>query len=173
VDHPASQAWKQARLAALRVDRPANLVFAPVDFETQTLRDGLEKAGFSFSAMAVFPWIGVTMYLTLSAIESTLTTMAACPPGARIVLTYNLPAPAARGLGTGGQNVLAEIAADMGEPFVSVFEPAAAEHLMRRHGFNHVTHFGPNEAIQKYFAGRDDIRLHGAQRLIVARVADR
>jgi methyltransferase (TIGR00027 family) len=60
VDHPASQAWKSARLAALHVDRPANLVFAPVDFETQTLRDGLTSAGFDFGAVAVFSWIGVT-----------------------------------------------------------------------------------------------------------------
>jgi methyltransferase (TIGR00027 family) len=64
VDHPASQAWKQARLAELGIHHPTNLVFAPVDFETQTLRQGLEAAGFDFGAPAVFSWIGVTMYLT-------------------------------------------------------------------------------------------------------------
>jgi hypothetical protein len=44
VDHPASQAWKRERLAELGVDLPANLVFAAVDFETQTLSDGLVAA---------------------------------------------------------------------------------------------------------------------------------
>jgi methyltransferase (TIGR00027 family) len=171
VDHPASQAWKQARLTALGIDRPANLVFAPVDFEAQTLREGLENAGFDFGAAAVFSWIGVTMYLTLPAIEATLDTVAACPAGTVIVLTYNLPRPVVSGLGLGTQNVLAEIAAEMGEPFVSVFEPAAAEQLMRHHGFDDVIHFGPDEAIKSYFAGRDDVHLHGTQRLIVARVA--
>src|SRR5262245_4436042 len=91
VDHPASQVWKRARLAELGVSLPVNLVFAPVDFETQTLRDGLLAAGLDFEEGAVFSWIGVTMFLTLAAIEATLETVAACPPGSRIVLTYNPP----------------------------------------------------------------------------------
>src|SRR5262245_5054352 len=60
VDHPASQAWKRERLAELGVDLPANLVFAAVDFERQTLRAGLQAAGFDFTARAVFSWVGVT-----------------------------------------------------------------------------------------------------------------
>jgi methyltransferase (TIGR00027 family) len=171
VDHPASQSWKRARLADLDIECPANLVFAPVDFETQTLREGLEGSGFDFSVPAVFSWIGVTMYLTLPAIEATLATVAVCAAGTRIVLTYNRPRSALEGAGLAAENVFAEIAGEMGEPFVSVFEPAEAEELVRRLGFGDVAHFGPDEALQAYFAGRDDIRLHGAQRLIVATVA--
>jgi O-methyltransferase involved in polyketide biosynthesis len=48
VDHPATQSWKRRRLAGLGVELPARLVFAPVDFERQTLREGLERAGFDF-----------------------------------------------------------------------------------------------------------------------------
>lgn len=169
VDHPASQAWKHSRLADLGVDCPTNLVFAPVDFETQTLRDGLEAAGFDFGARAVFSWIGVTMYLSIGAIEATLATVAACPAGTGIVLTYNPPPSALRGTGE-SRNVLADIAADMGEPFVTFFEPAEAEELMRRLGFEDIVHFGPAEALATYFAGRDDVRIHGAQRLMVAKV---
>ena len=170
VDHPASQAWKQARLSELGIELPANLVFAPVDFETETLREGLEAGGFDFGATAVFSWIGVTMYLTLNAIEATLATVSACPAGTRIVLTYNLPPSALRGLGLGAHNYLANIAADMGEPFVSLFEPQEAEALMRRLGFIDIIHVGPEEAIHSYFHGRDDVRLPGAQRLIVGTV---
>ena len=60
VDHPASQAWKRERLAELGVGLPANLVFAPVDFETQTLRDGLLAAGFDFADMAPLEADGVS-----------------------------------------------------------------------------------------------------------------
>ena len=171
VDHPASQAWKQARLAELGVECPANLVFAPVDFETQTLRDGLEAAGFDFEKPALFSWIGVTMYLTIGAIEATLATVASCPPGTRIVLTYNLPSSALRGGGLHTRNLLEKLATEMGEPFVSLFEPAEAEALLRRLGFDDIAHFGPAEAIHAYFGDRDDVRLHGAQRLITAKVA--
>jgi methyltransferase (TIGR00027 family) len=171
VDHPASQAWKQARLSELGIDRPANLVFAPVNFETQTLRKELERAGFDFGAKAVFSWVGVTMYLTLGAIEATLATVAECLAGTRIVLTYNLSASALREMGLGTENRFAGIAAEMGEPFVSLFEPAEAEALLRRLGFDDIVNFGPEEALHTYFAGRDDVRLPGPQRLIVARVA--
>jgi methyltransferase (TIGR00027 family) len=72
VDHPQTQAWKRERLDALGVDVPGGLVFAPVDFERQTLAEGLDAAGFDVGARAVFSWIGVTMYLTLDAIAATL-----------------------------------------------------------------------------------------------------
>jgi methyltransferase (TIGR00027 family) len=169
VDHPASQAWKQARLGELGVAVPANLVFAPVDFETQTLRYGLERAGFDFGALAVFSWIGVTMYLTVGAIEATLATVAECPAGTQLVMTYNVPTPSLDGGALGTRNVLARIAAEMGEPFVSLFEPTEAEQLLRRMGFEDIVDFGPEEAIQTYFAGRDDVQIHGAQRLLVAK----
>src|SRR5262249_59713476 len=79
-----------------------------VEFESETLRAGPLAAGFDFGAGAVFAWIGVTMYLTLAAIEATLETVAACPPGSRIVLTHNPPPSAARpGTRDAQQNVAA------------------------------------------------------------------
>lgn len=170
VDHPASQAWKRKRLTELGVSVPANLVFAPVDFETQTLRDGLLTAGFDFAASAVFSWIGVTMYLTLAAIEATLETVAACPPDSRIVLTYNLPPSALEGQGRAIGSKMSRSAGEVGEPWLSFFTPAEAEALLRRHGFGKVDRFGPTDAIRTYFAGRPDVRLGMPQRLLVATV---
>lgn len=170
VDHPASQDWKRLRLKELGIGQPANLVFAPVDFESQTLREGLEAAGFDFTASAVFSWIGVTMYLTFDAIRATLATVAACPAGTRIVLTYNRPRSALQGLGLATETTLATIATEMGEPFVSLFEPAAIEQLVLELGFDEIMHFGPEEAIRAYFAGRSDVRFGGAQRMLLATV---
>jgi methyltransferase (TIGR00027 family) len=173
VDHPASQAWKHERLTELGVSLPNNLVFTPVDFETQTLRDGLLAAGFDFAASAAFSWIGVTMYLTLAAIEATLETVAACPPGSRIVLTYNPPPSALQDQGLAMHSRMSRLAGDMGEPWLSFFTPAEAEALLRRCGFAEVDHFGPAEAVRTYFAGRPDVRLGMPQRLLVATVAAR
>jgi methyltransferase (TIGR00027 family) len=41
VDHPATQQWKRVRLRELNITLPSNLTFVPVDFEQQTLADGL------------------------------------------------------------------------------------------------------------------------------------
>jgi methyltransferase (TIGR00027 family) len=170
VDHPASQAWKRERLAELGVGLPANLVFAPVDFETETLRTGLLAAGFDFAGAAVFSWIGVTMFLTLEAIEATLQTVAACAPESRIVLSYNPPLSALQDQELAMQNRVSRLAGEMGEPFISLFTPAEAEALLARCGFGEVEHFGPAEAIHTYFTGRSDIRLGVPQRLLVATV---
>ncbi len=91
VDHPATQAWKQRRLADLGVVIPDSLVLVPVDFELQGLGPSLEEAGFSFQERAVFSWLGVTMYLTPDAIGQTLSTIAHGAAGTRVVLTYNQP----------------------------------------------------------------------------------
>jgi methyltransferase (TIGR00027 family) len=173
VDHPASQAWKRERLAELGVSPPANLVFAPIDFETQTLRAGLLAAGFDFAANAVFSWIGVTMYLTLAAIEATLETVAACAPDSRIVLTYNPPRSALKDQGLAMHSRMSQLADEMGEPWISLFTPAEAEALLRSYGFRKVDHFGPKEAIRAYFAGRPDVSLGMPQRLLVAAVGAR
>ena len=171
VDHPETQTWKRAQLSALGVEVPASLVFAPVDFERQTLAEGLEAASFDFGEPAVFSWIGVTMYLTREAIIATLDTVTGCPAGTRVVLTYNLPKDALRGMGQSTERVLTGIVTEMGEPFVSLFLPAEIEELLHDRGFAGILHFGPEQARAKYFAGRSDVRFGGAQRLVAATVA--
>lgn len=171
VDHPATQSWKRRRLAELGVEPPARLVFAPVDFERQTLREGLEQAGFDFGELAVFSWVGVTMYLTLDAIHAALATMARCRPGTGVVLSYNQPPAALAGSTAQIAAAFAGLAAEMGEPFISRFLPGQIAQLLHEHGFGQVTDFGPDEARAAYFRGQADIEIAGAQRLVAATVA--
>jgi methyltransferase (TIGR00027 family) len=171
VDHPATQSWKRRRLAELGVELPAGLVFAPVDFERQTLREGLGQAGFDFGQPAVFSWVGVTMYLTLDAIHATLAAMAQCRPGTRVVLTYNQPPAALTGSTARIAATFAGLAAEMGEPFISRFLPGEMARLLHEHGFGQITDFGPDEARAAYFPGRGDVEIAGAQRLVAATLA--
>src|SRR5208283_3527559 len=53
VDHPATQAWKRQRLAEAAIPIPSSLTFAPIDFEHQTLAEGL-AAGFDLSKQTFF-----------------------------------------------------------------------------------------------------------------------
>jgi methyltransferase (TIGR00027 family) len=170
VDHPATQAWKRLRLQELGIGHPANLIYAGVDFETQILRDGLVAAGFDFGAPAIFSWIGVTMYLTRDAIISTLETILAAAPKSRIVLTYNRPVSALQSGESSTASTLRRITQEMGEPFISLFEPAEIEQLLLEVGFGDIVHFGPDEAVRTYFQGRSDVRLHGSQYLVIATV---
>jgi methyltransferase (TIGR00027 family) len=170
VDHPASQSWKRARLNELGVKPPDRLVFAPVDFEHQTLAHGLGGAGFDFGRSAMFTWIGVTMYLTIDAITATLATIARCVPGTRVALTYNQPHHALDSFAVAVTTTFAGIASEMGEPFVSLFLPQEIEELLGRQRFGDIVHFGSQEARALYFDGRADVEIAGAQRLVVAAV---
>ena len=170
VDHPASQAWKRQRLEEIGVPCPPQLTFVPVDFEHQTLREALEAAGFDSAAPAIFSWLGVTMYLTVAAIRSTLSTVAAGPSGTKIILTYNQPPSALSGVGAQTEGALRVIVAGMGEPMITTFLPAEIEALVRSEGFGDVTHFGPDEAKATYYPGRNDVIFGGAQRIVVGTV---
>src|SRR5215831_13870864 len=45
-DHPGIQSWKRQCLADAGIALPGSLTFAPIDFERQSLVDGLTAAGF-------------------------------------------------------------------------------------------------------------------------------
>src|SRR5262249_12061091 len=71
LDHPQSQAFKRERLAAAGLADPPNLHFGVVDFEREGIAEALGRLPFHPDQPAVFAWLGVTMYLTPVAIEST------------------------------------------------------------------------------------------------------
>src|ERR1039458_4393784 len=81
VDHPATQAWKRQRLADADIPMPRTLTFAPVDFERETLRDGLAAAGFDPAQRSFFTWLGVVPYLTEEAAFATLSFIGSLPGG--------------------------------------------------------------------------------------------
>jgi len=64
VDYPGTQAWKRARLSQGGVVIPPSVTFVPLDFQEETLPDGLRRAGFLTDVPTFFSWLGVTMYLT-------------------------------------------------------------------------------------------------------------
>jgi methyltransferase (TIGR00027 family) len=88
VDHPATQAWKRERLQAAGIAVPSSLTFVPIDFERQTLADGLERAGFDHRIAAFFSWLGVTPYLTREACMSTLSLIAKMPASSGVVFDF-------------------------------------------------------------------------------------
>jgi methyltransferase (TIGR00027 family) len=134
VDHPATQAWKRERLAAASIDVPATLTFAPVDFERETLAEGLAAAGFDRARPAFFTWLGVVPYLSEEAVVATLTYIASHPGGAHVVFDYgNRPSEPSE---------LAERVAKIGEEFRSYYDTAALHATLARLGLHVVEDVG-------------------------------
>jgi methyltransferase (TIGR00027 family) len=89
VDHPATQATKRARAAALPV-KARSLQFVAVDFERDALADRLAAAGHRPGEPTVWIWEGVVMYLRDEAVRATLAAIAArSARGSTLAVQYN------------------------------------------------------------------------------------
>jgi methyltransferase (TIGR00027 family) len=157
VDHPASQAWKRARVAELGIEVPANLHYVPIDFERETLTEGLAAGGLRVAERVFFSWLGVTQYLTRVAVERTLSEIATvAAPGSELVLEFIAPASTLSPEEGAIVTALATGTAKVGEPWLSFFEAAEMETVLRQAGFSSVVHFGPDDASNRYLRNRTD-----------------
>jgi methyltransferase (TIGR00027 family) len=125
VDHPATQAWKRQRLAEVGISVPETLTFAPIDFERQTLADGLATVSFRSDERTFFTWLGVVPYLTEEAVLATVGFVAGLKGGAQIVFDYVTAREGdAEQARRATHEALSARVASAGEPFRSVFDPA-------------------------------------------------
>jgi methyltransferase (TIGR00027 family) len=150
VDYPATQGWKRERLKQAGLAIPASLTFAPVDFERQSLADGLRAAGFQADSPAFFQWLGVVPYLTREAVSLTLDFIAGVP-GSEVVFDYAEPFenyPADRRVHV--MEVAAQAAA-RGEPWLSLFDPAELSNMLRSKGFEGVEDLGLAEIADRFY----------------------
>jgi methyltransferase (TIGR00027 family) len=134
IDYPATQAWKRERLAQTGVALPPSLTFAPIDFERQSLGEGLSASGFRADEPAFFQWLGVTPYLTREAIVATLDFVASMPRS-EVVFEYAEPFENYPLAMRANLVAIAESAAARGEPWLSLFDPRDMAALLQARHF--------------------------------------
>ena len=162
VDHPATQAWKRDRLAAGAIAVPPSLTFAPVNFETQSLREGLAAAGFDFGKTSFFSWLGVVPYLTRAAMMSTLKFIAEMPSGSGVVFDYARPRASLGFVGRIAFDALARRVAMAGEPFRLFFDRRDLASELGAKGFTTIDDLNAEELNARYFRDRSDgLKLRG------------
>jgi len=162
VDHPATQEWKRHRLHQSDITIPDSLTFVPVDFETQTLRNGLIQAGFRFDQMTFFSWLGVVPYLTREAFESTLRLIASMPKGSGVVFDYGATRDSLGPREQEARDALSARVAAAGEPFRLFLDPKELDEYLKVIGFARVEDLTSQELNARYFRDRaDGLRLMG------------
>jgi len=154
VDQPASQAQKLSRLKDVGITVPSNLKFAEIDFERESLREGLERHGISMIEPSFFSWLGVTMYLKEEAIDAVLRTIAGFPVKSEIVFTFTHPPDSMSEKDSKFHSSLSRIVASSGEPFVSFFTPDAIETKLRDIGFKSMGILSHEDAEMRYYNNR-------------------
>jgi len=149
VDHAATQAWKRRRLSEVGLVIPASLTFAAVDFESDDLGRGLRDAGFNPDHPAFFIWLGVVPYLERAAIAATLRYIAGIP-GSEVVFDYSEPLENYPPERRDEVAALAARTAEVGEPWLSHFDPAEIDRELRGFGFGNVEDLGVSEIAMRY-----------------------
>ena len=172
VDHPATQEWKRAQLHAAAIAIPEKMTFAAVDFERESLEDGLLAAGFSPQQPALFSWLGVTPYLSRPAFDATIGFIARMPSGSGVVFDYAVERSLLSPMQQLALDALAARVARAGEPFQLFFDPAALASDLRRLGFGNIEDLNCDQINSRYFAGRaDGLAVSGGGHLLHAQVS--
>jgi methyltransferase (TIGR00027 family) len=175
VDHPATQAFKRARLRRSASSSTVSSVrFVALDFERDDLTRAVLDAGYDVRAPGVFLWEGVTNYLTPAAVYSTLAAIRrlGCP-GSALLFTYVEEAaldPDTVAFPEARQWVSA--VRSRGEPWIFGLDPGSLADFLRDRRFVMVADTSTAEAGRAYFPprGREE-RGSGLYHVVHASIA--
>jgi methyltransferase (TIGR00027 family) len=175
VDLPATIEAKQVTVRRVFGALPAQVHYAPIDFNTQTLDAVLSKAGYEATKKTFFILEGVTMYVAEAGLAATFDFVRRhAASGSELVYDYILQRVSAgdtQGLYAATKE--AGGVARVGEPFVTGWTPAQADAFARRHGLAVVRDLDAAELTRRYLIGADgkpDGRIPEWYRIIDARV---
>jgi methyltransferase (TIGR00027 family) len=156
VDHPATQRWKRKRLAEAGIGLPGNVRFVPVDFEKEALATALPQAGVDQGAPAFFSMLGVSQYLTETALDETLMFVLSMPSRSEFVFSFVATDAVLPPDDVALVKAFSAQFAAIGEPWLLRFTPEELAAKLTTIGFSSVFHLTPEKANQRYFQNRRD-----------------
>jgi methyltransferase (TIGR00027 family) len=163
VDHPATQEWKRQRLHAENIAIPDSVTYAAVDFNHQTLSDGLRAANFQADKPAFFSWLGVTMYLEPQTVLDTLRLIHTMNAENGVVFDYTVHRHLLNTMGKLILDAIMRRVAAAGEPFRGFFAPPELEASLKKIGYTHIEDLNSDAINTRYFANRsDNLKAAGA-----------
>ena len=156
IDHPETQRWKLDCLREAGIRTPDNLTHVAIDFERESLADGLERNGFDRSQPTFFSWLGVMYYLQQESALATFRCIAGLPSGSQVVLDFMLDDASLDEDRRESVRKASQYVASIGEPWLTRYSPEELEASLRDIGFSQVTYFSNELANQRYLKNRSD-----------------
>jgi len=177
IDLPGTQRQKQRTWARKIGGVAEHVIYVPIDFNTQSLGDVLNEAGYDPTGKTFFLWEGVTYYIEAQAVDATLRFVAQnSAPGSSIVFDYLLPRALARQNENRGSRVVRNRATNWGEPFLFGIEAEDTPAYLAERGLDSLTDLGPEELTERYLVradGTKDGTMVDHWRIVHARVSGR
>ena len=156
IDHPETQRWKLDCLRKAGIRSPDNLTHVAIDFERESLADGLERNGFDRSQPTFFSWLGVMYYLQNESALATFRYIAGLPSGSQVVLDFMLDDASLDEDKRESVRKASQYVASIGEPWLTRHSPEELETGLHDIGFSQVTYFSNELANQRYLKDRSD-----------------
>ena len=172
VDHPATQATKRGRTAALH-PVAKSLTFVAVNFEVESLIGPLAAAGHRADEPTVWVWEGVVMYLSDEALRATLDDVRACSAaGSTLLVHYHTPRSDVR-QPRRQRWVRGLLLSLWHEPQIGERDPETMRDAVSRAGFEAIRDTATSEWAAQFGASPPQGETARVARLLVARVAGR
>ncbi|MBT3255554.1 MAG: class I SAM-dependent methyltransferase [Deltaproteobacteria bacterium] len=155
VDLPVMVADKKSRVESNLSDLPVNVVYAPINFNTQELGQVLAKVGYQKDRKTLFIWEGVVMYLDAAAVEGTLRFIAKnSAAGSSVVFDY-MPPSVVEGTYTKDPYAIrmADFVRSQGEAFTFGIDPDESGAFLKKQGLKQVRNIGHDEMVKRYMTG--------------------
>jgi methyltransferase (TIGR00027 family) len=171
VDHPNTSAIKRERIRNLQGGLPAHVGYIAMDFNCESLRDALKRAGFDLNRRTFVIWEGVTNYLAENAVNAMLNFIGSVAPGSRLVFTYvHRDILLDPGKFEGGLR-LQRMLARLEESWTFGLDPSQVPTLLQTNGLSFIADIGSVDYRAKYL-GANGRHLKGYEfyRVVVAEI---
>jgi methyltransferase (TIGR00027 family) len=174
LDSAPTQDRKKKCLKKARINVPPSMALAPIDFNTQSLKDVLEKAGYDHSQKTLFIWEGVSYYLEADSVDSTLAFVRSnTHPGTTIAFDYTISISSEKILDYYGVREFEQTMKEhhANEALLFSLRDGEADSFLEGRGLKIVEHFDNTEIEQRYLTDDDGTpigRMTGHFRFVLA-----
>lgn len=155
VDHPNTQSFKILKVKEIFGSVPDHVVYVPVDFDTQKLRERLLESGYSKSKKTLFIMEGLVMYIPPDAVDETLSFVVNnSGKGSAVIFDY-VPQSVVDGTSDleVGKN-LHNHAKEYKEPLQFGIEEGRLENFLKERGFSSIESVTSEDYQKAYFEGK-------------------
>jgi methyltransferase (TIGR00027 family) len=149
LDHPETQRSKRKAIENIGATLPQYTHLIEIDFEKDALFEKLQSVGFREDKAAFFFWLGVVPYLKEETVFNLLGSLRRLPD-AEIVFDYGQDPNGYSGLRRERYQNMIDEAQNMGEPWLSFFEPQDLASKLRSLGYSEFEDLGVSEIGARY-----------------------
>jgi methyltransferase (TIGR00027 family) len=172
LDAANTQRAKINQMKKRGIDIDPNIVFIPIDFNKESLKDKLTESGFKRSR-SLFLLEGLTMYLDREAVESTFDTIDEfSSDGSRIVFDYIYSSVLKRENALYGEEQIYQTVKFANEEWCFGFADGEAQTFLKNHHYDLTEELGPRDLEDRYFKdgqGKKTGGINGTHCIALAR----